>query len=78
MTVIAENPIDADILATALYVMGPEEGLAWAAAERNVAALFVRDSNRGPELSWTEPMLDHGLVATEHPTSRSRTTGDSR
>jgi len=35
-----ERALDADILSTALYVMGPEEGVAWAEA-RGIAACFL-------------------------------------
>lgn len=40
VTVIHPDPVVADILATALYVMGPDDGTAWA-EEHTVAALFV-------------------------------------
>lgn len=40
VSVVAASAFDADVLSTALYVMGPEEGLAWA-ARRQVAALFL-------------------------------------
>ena len=35
-----EDALDADILSTALYVMGPDDGLAWAEA-RGIAACFL-------------------------------------
>ena len=37
---IRVSPCPTDVLSTALYVMGPEEGLAWAAA-RGIAACFL-------------------------------------
>lgn len=40
VTVVSADPLAADILSTALYVLGPEQGLAWA-RERAVAALFL-------------------------------------
>jgi thiamine biosynthesis lipoprotein len=40
VTVWHERGLAADILSTALYVMGPDEGLRWAAAHQ-VAALYL-------------------------------------
>lgn len=40
VSVVAASALDADILSTALYVLGPEAGLAWAEA-RGLAALFL-------------------------------------
>ncbi len=42
---IAGSAFDADILSTALYVMGPEEGLQWANVH-DVAALFITAENQ--------------------------------
>lgn len=39
-TVIADRALDADALSTALYVLGPQEGLEWADAS-DVAAIFL-------------------------------------
>ncbi|HEV8659070.1 MAG TPA: FAD:protein FMN transferase [Thermoanaerobaculia bacterium] len=40
VSVIASDALTADILSTALYIMGPEDGLRWANAN-DVAALFI-------------------------------------
>lgn len=40
VSVVAASAFDADVLSTALYVMGPANGLAWAQTHR-VAALFL-------------------------------------
>jgi len=45
-TVIAENAMDADALATGLFVMGPDEGLALAERLPKVEAMLI-----GPDLS---------------------------
>jgi thiamine biosynthesis lipoprotein len=45
VSVIATSAMEADILSTALYVMGPEEGLRWA-GEHGVAAIFIESTNR--------------------------------
>lgn len=44
VSVIAQDALTADILSTALYVMGEEEGLRWADAH-GVAAIFITDSH---------------------------------
>ncbi|MDX1577311.1 MAG: FAD:protein FMN transferase [Gemmatimonadota bacterium] len=41
VTVHADDPVEADALATALFVMGPDEGSRWLAARPEVEALFL-------------------------------------
>jgi thiamine biosynthesis lipoprotein len=55
VTVVHPDALEADILSTALYVLGPAAGLAWAASE-GVAALFVQEEGKGLGLTWTEEM----------------------
>lgn len=45
VSVIDDSALDADILSTALYVMGEDEGLRWADAHR-VAAVFINPSHQ--------------------------------
>jgi thiamine biosynthesis lipoprotein len=45
VSVIDKSALTADILSTALYVMGPEEGLKWA-QEHNVPAVFITQSGK--------------------------------
>jgi thiamine biosynthesis lipoprotein ApbE len=47
VSVIAEDGLTADILSTALFVMGPKDGLSWA-ERNNVAAVF--QPNDGPPI----------------------------
>jgi thiamine biosynthesis lipoprotein len=54
-SVIASDAMTADILSTALYVMGEEEGLRWADAN-GVAAIFINDS-REVRLSARAPRV---------------------
>ncbi len=44
VSVISDSALEADILSTALYVMGREQGLAWARAH-NVTAIFIDNSS---------------------------------
>jgi thiamine biosynthesis lipoprotein len=55
VTVVSRDPLEADILSTALYVMGPEAGLVWARAQ-GAAALFLSVEERGLRIRWTEEM----------------------
>lgn len=41
VSVVSADPLVADILSTALYVMGPEAGLAWAEQRDDVGVLFL-------------------------------------
>jgi FAD:protein FMN transferase len=71
VTVVNPDPLEADVLSTALYVMGPVEGLAWARAA-GVAALFLEAGGAGLRATWSEAM-DAWLVTTEN--NRSTTQG---
>jgi FAD:protein FMN transferase len=52
VSVIHASPLVADALSTALYVMGPERGLAWARAHQ-VTAIFIRESG---EMTTSSPV----------------------
>lgn len=53
VTVVSEDPVAADCLATALFVMGPERGLRWASARPEVGAVFAVADGDGLELRAT-------------------------
>ena len=55
VTVVSEDALAADALSTALYVMGPEEGLLWART-RGVAALFLETAPEGLRARWSGAM----------------------
>lgn len=62
VTVVSADPLEADALATALFVMGPEQGFAWA-ERHDVAALFLSVPTGSAELRITsttsmEPWLE--------------------
>jgi thiamine biosynthesis lipoprotein len=46
VTVVAQDPFEADVLATALFVMGPEEAVEWG-DEHQVAAVIVAGQHDG-------------------------------
>ncbi|MEN8145824.1 MAG: FAD:protein FMN transferase [Gemmatimonadota bacterium] len=64
VTVVAEDAMEADLLATALFVMGPESGLKWA-EKTGVSALFLNTSGDGIEVTWTSG-LDGAVELTGH------------
>ncbi len=62
VTVVAAEPLEADILSTALFVMGPDQGLRWLDAHPGVAALFLVLRDGETEARWSpamEPYLVH-------------------
>jgi FAD:protein FMN transferase len=59
VSVIATRAMDADILSTALYVMGPDEGLRWA-DEHGVDAIFITPDH---VIRITRTFRDRGLKA---------------
>lgn len=65
VSVVSPSALDGDLLSTALYVLGPEHGLAWAEA-RGLAALFL--SNHGPARMTTAfQMLNPTFLIQEIP-----------
>jgi thiamine biosynthesis lipoprotein len=53
VTVVAADPVVADILSTALFVMGPEAGRRWAAG-RKEGILFLTLGEGAVVASWNE------------------------
>ncbi|MDF1838348.1 MAG: FAD:protein FMN transferase, partial [Planctomycetota bacterium] len=59
VTVWCENALDADCLSTALFALGPDEGLRLAASLPNVRALFVELHEGQPRLRATRNCQDN-------------------
>jgi thiamine biosynthesis lipoprotein len=59
VTVVASDPLVADVLSTALFVMGPEAGMEWVRDRDEVAALFLVDLGERLEARWNRAMNDH-------------------
>jgi thiamine biosynthesis lipoprotein len=54
VSVFSEDPVAADCYATALFVLGPERGLAFVEARPDLGALFVRETPEGKaEMLWS-------------------------
>lgn len=62
VTVVAADPLVADILSTALFVMGPDAGLAWAEARDDVGALFLVDNGDGTLQTLSNRAMNRWLV----------------
>jgi len=72
VTVVSADPFVADILSTALYVMGPEAGMAWARARADLGALFLVEREGCVEARWN-PAMERWLDLSslpENPTER--------
>lgn len=61
VTVVAEDPAVADMVSTALMVLGPEEGLRWAERRDDIGVLFLIQRGGRVVQRWT-PALRHLLV----------------
>lgn len=61
VTVVDPDPMVADILSTALFVMGPGPGMIWA-EDHHVAALFLLAESSRLSARWTRPMQSHLIV----------------
>lgn len=58
LTVWAEDPLEADCLATGLYVMGPQAALAWASDHDGVEILILRTTPTGLAADATPGMAE--------------------
>lgn len=67
VTVVHPDPMVADILSTALFVMGPDEGMRWLEG-RGVAALFLVLEGDAVESRWSPEMQQ--ILSTLPPASR--------
>lgn len=56
VTVVAEDPLVADILSTALHVLGPAEGMRWAEGRMDVGVLFLEETPHGLRARWNPSM----------------------
>jgi thiamine biosynthesis lipoprotein len=62
VTVVAEDPTVADVVSTALLVLGPERGLRWARGRRDLGVLFLVEREGRLERRWN-PALEPFLVS---------------
>lgn len=73
VTVVAEDPVAADALSTALFVMGPAEALRWAAGRDAYGVLVLTDGPDGLEARWNRALAPYLVEAP----LQGRTESDS-
>lgn len=56
VTVVAEDPVTADVLSTALFVLGPTRAMSWVRDHEGVAVLFLEETERGLRARWNDAM----------------------
>lgn len=59
VTVVAEDPVAADVLSTALFVMGPEEALRWAEGRQRYGVLVLTNGPRGVHARWNRGLTPY-------------------
>lgn len=80
VTVVSADALEADVLATALFVLGPEAGMALARTLPDIGVLFLIPVGEGVDARWN-PAMERWLVArlptdTVGPTQPIRTGND--
>jgi thiamine biosynthesis lipoprotein len=73
VTVLASDPVAADCVATALYVMGPERGSEWLRSEPGIEAVFAVPRGNGVQLLVSEGLA--GRITVHDPGVEVRTFG---
>ncbi len=63
VTVVAADPVTADCLATALYVMGPHRGAEWLREQTGIEAVFAEGSGMTTQLTATAGLRGRLVVS---------------
>ena len=65
VTVVADDPFLADVVATTLFVLGPDTGMAWAESLQDVGILFLRLEDETVTATWNEVIQSRLLEVPE-------------
>ncbi len=74
VTVLAEDPLVADVTATALFVLGPDDGWALAEARDDLGVLFLVEDGERIEARWNRRLAAYLLALAGDPVKQ----GDDR
>jgi thiamine biosynthesis lipoprotein len=66
VSVVSRDPLAADALSTALFVMGPEEGARWASTLTDIGVLFLEAGDGAPIPTWNAA-LERSLADPARP-----------
>lgn len=75
VTVVAKDPLVADVLSTALHVLGPDEGMRWVRGRSDVGVLFLEETSEGLRAGWNTAMeawLDRPPTSVDAPALHGR------
>jgi len=78
VTVIADDPVIADCVATALFVMGPESGLAWAERRTDFDVVFAVGAGNGVVLFSTSGVFGLSKLMEPHDYEEMRAEPSAR
>jgi len=59
VTVVSPDPLTADIVSTALYVMGPDQGMGWSERHPHLGILFLEPCGGEVRATWNASMAKH-------------------
>lgn len=66
VTVVAEDPLAADLLSTALFVLGPKEAASWVSADEDIGVLVLLEKE-GDVVSVWNAAMERWLVRQQQP-----------
>ncbi|NIP57003.1 MAG: hypothetical protein GWM92_02595 [Gemmatimonadetes bacterium] len=78
VTVVARDPVAADALSTALYVLGPDDALVWARGRHDLGILVLESMETGELRARWSPAMERWLDGEVSPEARGMERGQRR